>query len=84
MQKERKMTKRRTRRKKVAAVNDTIIINRFDSYCGTCKAPVDRMATACTKCGTQFKRMTTWCVQLAWLPDSLRAQRPDLEWVDYS
>ena len=80
------MTKRkyRTYQKKVAPKNDVLIVNRFETLCGQCRYPQTSLTVnACPSCLAEFKRVTTECVNVTWLPDSIRAQRPDLEWISF-
>lgn len=88
-----KMAKRQATRKrivkkatpKVEKKEDVLIVNRFDNLCGKCRTPIKELtAVSCPACSTEFKRVTTECVGVAWLPDSIRAQRPDLEWIEFS
>lgn len=78
----RKRTKAKARRVPESA-NDVILINRFDCFCGKCIASQDRKAESCTECGAEFKRVTSWCVNVTWLQSSIMAERPDLEWIPF-
>jgi len=80
------MTKRkyRTYQKKVAPKNNVLIVNRFETLCGQCRFSLTTLnVKSCPSCLAEFNRVTTECVNVTWLPDSIRAQRPDLEWISF-
>jgi hypothetical protein len=86
-----KMAKRRAKRivkkatPKVDKKDDVLIVNRFETLCGQCRASLKALTVvSCSTCNTEFKRVTTECTNVGWLPDSIRAQRPDLEWMDFN
>jgi hypothetical protein len=83
---QREMTKRQYRKKVVAPERkDVLIVNRFETLCGRCRFPLSNMTvSSCSACNAEFERVTTECVNVTWLPDSIRAQRPDLEWMDFN
>ncbi len=85
---QREMTKRqykkRTYKKEQTVSKKVLIVNRFETLCGNCRASLNSLSVgSCTSCGTEFDKVTTECVNVTWLPDSILAQRPDLEWISF-
>jgi len=58
----------------------TLVIDRFASWCMSCKVPVSRDAKRCPSCGRVFSAVTTDC-PLAWMPDTIKTLRPDLVFI---
>lgn len=82
----RKRYRKRTYAKKTVSKkpDGVLIINRFETLCGNCRASLNSLSVgSCTSCGEKFNKVTTECIGVAWLPDSIRAQRSDLDWISF-
>jgi len=65
------------------AVTVAIIINRFDTRCGTCFKPMtNREAKACPHCASVFTHVTTECA-VEWMKSTAQALRTDLVYIDF-
>ena len=76
-------TRKLTARKLVKAAPVAIIINRFDTRCGTCFKPMtNREAKACPHCASVFTHVTTECA-VEWMKSTAQALRTDLVYIDF-
>jgi len=66
--------------KQVPEKKAVLIINRFNAYCLDCNEHMHRDTKTCPTCGVKFLKVTTGYT-CKWMLSTIKAQRPDLEYV---
>ena len=78
--KSRSVPKRKVAVKKVPEKKAVLVINRFNAYCLDCKEVMHQDSKICPTCGVTFLKVTTEYT-CKWMNSTVKAVRPDLEYV---
>jgi len=66
--------------KKMPVKKAVLVINRFNAYCLDCKEVMHQDSKICPTCGVTFLKVTTEYT-CKWMNSTVKAIRPDLEYV---